>query len=1083
MNLQIISAGAGSGKTYRLTSEMVRLLKEGVRPEGIIATTFTQRAAAELQERVRGRLLKDGLREQAEALSNALIGTVHSLGVKLLQRFSYEAGVSPEVSIIAEEDQQILFNQSLSTILTEERVKQMDELCARLSLDKDDYFDWRSEVRKITEIARANAFDRKVLEESKAYSFQSFAPFLAKRGDHPPSWYNQQLGNALQEAIHAIEQNEADSTKATKEALRNLKEQLQKLQQKGKLIWADWARIGKLPIGAKSRDLIEDLQAFANRHDEHPDFHDDIKGFMEKIFDLAALAMGEFQEYKKQRGLIDYTDMEVQVNRLLDHPQVKAVLEDELDLLMVDEFQDTSPIQLQLFLKLSRLASHSVWVGDPKQSIYGFRGAAPELMQAIIQETGGIQPENIQRHSWRSREDLVYISNALFSKAFDQLPEEQIALLPKRRKEVGPESSNKLPEPIEAEDPLFFWQFEYQPDDGQRKRQPAKPWFEQCLADSLADWLENPPFINPKDEKDWRPAQPGDIAILCRSNKNCQDMAEALHRAGLKAAIARNGLLQSPEARLILAALRYLLTNEDSLAVAELLLLGQGMPLAEILEDRLLFLQLHEEQLWKVWGPQFSLSSKLDDLRPQTAELSGAEILDLILDELDLRRIIASFGNPDIRLGNVDQLRLMATQYEEACNRMYSAASLGGFLLWLDTKARTEGDPQSAGISPDAVNVLTYHKSKGLEWPVVICHKLETKLRVNLWGTDIVSKSEKVDLNDVLGNRLLRYWVNPYYKQEKNTPIERRLREDPINGKHQKKALEEENRLLYVGITRARDYLILPAAAEPTRWLNRAWHQGEEDTPTLDVNTPESPFEWKGYWPPVQSKLFTYSTDIPERTPQAGKIEFLLPRSGSEDHPNHYIDLRKEDWSDSFSCQVGPEETYAGPLPIELLQAEEYILGKALKAMITALQADYPAPVKGKIVENALKKFELEGVLNPTVILDRLEQWGQWQSSHFSGFQEMRKYPLFFERDQRRFSTMLDLVLKSEDRLIIIQQSGYGGSNTKAKARELGSWCWMVKQGLQQVFPKTQIRTFIHFPLRAGVLEVETTDENIASQD
>jgi len=110
MNIKIISAGAGSGKTFRLTEEMVRLLKEGVRPNGIIATTFTNKAAAELQERVRVRLLEEGLTEAANDLTNALIGTVHGLGVKLLKRFAFEAGVSPEVNIIADEDQQILFN-------------------------------------------------------------------------------------------------------------------------------------------------------------------------------------------------------------------------------------------------------------------------------------------------------------------------------------------------------------------------------------------------------------------------------------------------------------------------------------------------------------------------------------------------------------------------------------------------------------------------------------------------------------------------------------------------------------------------------------------------------------------------------------------------------------------------------------------------------------------------------------------------------------------------------------------------------------------------------------------------------------
>ena len=137
MNLKIISAGAGSGKTFRLTQEMVGLLANGsVRSAGIIATTFTNKAAAELQERVRVKLLEEGLSKEANDLANALIGTVHGLGVKLLKRFAFEAGVSPEVDIVADEDQQFMFNQSLAVVLTNERVAEMESLSDRLGLNK-----------------------------------------------------------------------------------------------------------------------------------------------------------------------------------------------------------------------------------------------------------------------------------------------------------------------------------------------------------------------------------------------------------------------------------------------------------------------------------------------------------------------------------------------------------------------------------------------------------------------------------------------------------------------------------------------------------------------------------------------------------------------------------------------------------------------------------------------------------------------------------------------------------------------------------------------------------------------------------
>ena len=432
--MKIISAGAGSGKTYRLTQEMVALLQsKEVRPNGIIATTFTNKAAAELQERVRIKLLEEGLTEAADELANALIGTVHGLGVKLLKRFAFEAGVSPEVAIMADEDQQLMFNQSLSTVLTNKRIIHMEQLADRLGLNKNERYDWRLEVKSLTDVARANDFSIKILEESKEKSFASFQQFMGPLSTKSNEWFNDKLLKLLEETIIALDANE-DETKKTQTAVSYLRMQKNELKLRKELNWHQWVKISKVGVGAKSKDDVEDLIVFAMSHDEHPQFHADIEAFINGIFEVAIEALQEYEQYKKSRGLIDYIDMELQVKRLLDHPDVQQVLEEELDLLMVDEFQDTSPIQLEIFYKLSRFAKYSVWVGDPKQSIYGFRGADPKLMQAIIEKQGGVKPEDIQEFSWRSREDVVFATNVIFTKAFSDLKKEQVVLKPKRTK-------------------------------------------------------------------------------------------------------------------------------------------------------------------------------------------------------------------------------------------------------------------------------------------------------------------------------------------------------------------------------------------------------------------------------------------------------------------------------------------------------------------------------------------------------------------------------------------------------------------------------------------------------------------------
>ena len=259
MNVKIISAGAGSGKTYRLTDELVKFLEsDKVRPSGVIATTFTKKAAAELHERVRTRLIEEGLSSKANELGHAMIGTVHSLGVKLLSRFALEAGISPNVDIIAEEDEQLFFSQSLATVMTNERVSRIEALAAKLSQSAAETGsnDWRQMLKDITVLARANDFGTDVLLSSKQASISEFEKFLhPEEGDEEfvamdaDSW-NSRLSELLEQTVERLNQNE-DSTKKTRDVAEDLQKLLFKLKRGEQLIWADWAKISKVSVGTK----------------------------------------------------------------------------------------------------------------------------------------------------------------------------------------------------------------------------------------------------------------------------------------------------------------------------------------------------------------------------------------------------------------------------------------------------------------------------------------------------------------------------------------------------------------------------------------------------------------------------------------------------------------------------------------------------------------------------------------------------------------------------------------------------------------------------------------------------------------
>lgn len=1075
LNLQIISAGAGSGKTYRLTEEMVRLLREGVRANGIIATTFTRKAAAELQERVRVKLLEEGMTEQADQLTNALIGTVHGLGVKLLRRFAFEAGVSPEVDIIADEDQQLMFNQALATVLTTERVEAVEALSNRLGLHKREYYDWRKEVKQLTDIARANDFSIATLKRSKILSFDSFKTYLGEVSTTPPEVFTSTLAELLQTTITALEQNE-DSTKKTASEIQLLKSFQRELQLRKELFWHQWIRISKLKVGAKSREDVAQLIEFAESHIAHPKFQQDVKEFIEHIFDIAIKAIREYDRYKKERGLIDYTDMEVLIKQLLDHPQVQEVLKQELDLLLVDEFQDTSPIQLEIFLRLSQFARYSIWVGDPKQSIYGFRGAEPRLMQAIVDQTGGIRPENIQGFSWRSREELVLAANAIFCKAFKDLPEDQVALQAKRRKKADfPNTANKQDEPPETGQALRHWHFQY---DGEG-RPPGRPWMENCIADTLRKLLEEKVYVFPKEEGSWRPARPGDVAVLCRSNYECQQVAEALHRAGLKAAISRSGLMATAEAKLILACLKFVLNQYDSLSIAEILLLAGGMPIEEIIESRARYLKEKEAAAQttrlEAWAADNPFIRSLNDLREQVVELSSAEILDLLLEELDLRRIIVSWGNARQRLDNIDALRRYALQYEEACNRLHTAASLGGLLLWLNELSNDQKDEQGSGESPDTVRVLTYHKSKGLEWPIVICHSLEGNLRADVWGVEIIPETDTVDLNNILGNRWLRYWVNPYADQFRNTALAERIDSGPDKTKKTQQALQEEARLLYVGFTRARDYLIFPSGHRTTKWLNRVWSDGREDFPTLDPHSSESPWEWKGRFLDIATNTFPYPRTFTYDEALETHLNFQTTRAGRQPQIPYFIDLNAGNNDITANSKIVDTRKYDKGLVLEE-DEDNYLIAKAVKAFFTADKIDYPPEERTQMAEELVQRYDIsKGSLTAEQLIRQSDNWWQLLSQNFQAQKHYRKYPIHHHHGGRCFTTIADLVLETPNGLILVQYSGFPsvGRAQQTKAIELAPWLYLTKTALQSIFRQTAIRTFVHFVMSGTLFELE----------
>ncbi|MEQ9463912.1 MAG: UvrD-helicase domain-containing protein [Haliea sp.] len=794
-NIRFISAGAGSGKTFRLTAELRERLAEGrVEPAGVIATTFTRLAASELQERVRRALLETGAHSTAMRMEQALIGTVNGVCGELLRRFAFEAGMPPEQQVIDEAQGNVLFYQAMELALADDRprLRKMNALSHRLQIvdQRSRQQLWRQEVKKIADAARANnqsAGDIRDLGDASASALLAHFPAATRRD----------LGGELLAAVnHALSLLDTglDSTRATADYLSRL-QQAQAALIKRSLTWPEWIGLAKGKTGAKSRAIAEPVSAVAACFEQHPQLQADLAEFCREVFQIAAASLDTYQQLKTRKGLIDFVDQEQRLYQLLDHPEVAAVLREELQLLLVDEFQDTSPIQLALFLKLSALADEVIWVGDIKQSIYGFRGADPALMDAVVARLSeqGCLPEVLPR-SWRSTPELVAYSNALFAPAFaDTLPAERVTLSPARPAQETP------PEPA-----VECWQLEGRTRDDRAA----------ALAAGVQGLLDSRRQVCDPDSRQLRAIQYRDIAILCRTHSNLAALASALASARLPIRYQRHGLLATPEGCLAMACLRRLIDPADTLASAEIISLTECNNPEQWLGERLAWLAEPEAapHRWRENredGPLAALAAARERLR----FLTPVETLRLALDTGAVAQTASRWGpthqRSQHRLNNLAALLGHAEDYLEQCRAQREPATATGLVLWLQALADAGEDSQASGGDEDAIQLVTHHGAKGLEWPLVIAMDLASELKPRLWGLTVLPSPQAVSLDAPLADRSLRYW--PAFFGNNSTGIETldTIAASPEGQAALAREIQEARRLLYVSLTRPRDALVL----------------------------------------------------------------------------------------------------------------------------------------------------------------------------------------------------------------------------------------------------------------------------------
>ena len=993
--VDVITASAGTGKTYRLVREATAALDDGLSPERLMAVTFTNKAAAELVERMRTHLLASGRPREAERLLGGRIGTVHAIFGDLLREFALEAGRSPMVEVVSERTADRLFAAAADEAIAA-HADTMEEIAARFSFHVGRRkLDWRKKVMDVAAAARSNGIAAADIPASGARSWEGLRALLPAADPAGADVLDARLAVAVGTALSALK-GKVDSDKTAK-AIAAMEEAAASLRRgPADLPWASWARLAGLSPGKPAVPVVQPVIEAACAHARHPRLAADLEAFTLGLFGCAAQAAVAYQRWKDQRGVVDFSDQEATALELLGRADVAEALRERVGRVLVDEFQDTSPIQLALFLRMAAIADRSVWVGDPKQAIYGFRGADPELMASVVGDlpgaTGGSR--STLDTSRRSRPDLVRFLDGAFIPAFaaQGFPAGQVKLGGTAR-EDGPGQSCAL-----AVMPLA----------ASNQAQDAS-----ALAAGLVAMLREPAdwIVQPRNGEQARPLRPGDVAVLCRRNDRCEAAADELENLGIRAAIGRSGLLDSAEVVVALAAFRWTVDGRDRLALAEIAHLSQAGDASWLVAA----LSEQREDLERL----IPSTAGLRDVRSRLLHLTPSEALDAAMETVGAARYAASLGDVEARLANLEALRALAREYEDECASLEIPATAGGLATWL--MGREADRPPNPDA--DAVQVETCHSSKGREWPVVILSDLGDPPEPRIFDQVIAEQSrDTVEADDPLAGRWLRYWPWPYGAVSK-VDLKEAAAESPAGVTAAVRARAETVRLLYVSMTRARDYLVLAPRMLKSGGFSAGWLDrlvGANNVPVLRLPV--------GRGTELQAGNAVHPARVlaPVTQPAANGVSGTAHWAQSspplaEPHPSLRLRPSDEAAGQAVSYDVvelGPRLRLGGSPDMQAL-------GEALHSFFAADRALAPRPDRIALASDCMRNWMVAGALTAEDVVEAADRLWCWCGERWPGSALEREVPVTGRRGQRRISGRIDLLVRSADGFCLVDHKAF----------------------------------------------------------
>lgn len=965
----IVSAGAGSGKTAVLSERVLRKLKSGVGIKQLLILTFTKAAAAEMRERIRANIKKNpDLASQLLELDGAYITTFDSYSLSLVKKYHYLLNVSKNIQIGEASVFTIRENEFLDEILmrryenpTSNFTKLIYDFCTKdddslkksilkinhaldLRYDKVEYltsyidtFYQPDTIESYCHLYVSKLFS---LQEEMQSIIESLCPLLEEKvSEKVYSFYRKFLDSkTYDEMVGSLDERAPQTPRNSEDDVK-----------------AYFAKLSELRKRAKDYLVYPSYQ-------EMKDAIWATEGYAKEIVSILLELDQKMMELKHEEDTYDFTDIsKMAIQLLLDHPDIKEEVKQSFQEIMIDEYQDTSDLQ-ETFISL--IANHNVYmVGDIKQSIYRFRNANPYIFKEKYENyQKGIDGFKIDLNkNFRSRKEVLDNVNLMFDLLMDSVVGG--ADYKASHRMVFGNNSYEEQGKSDTSHQMEVYRYDYDKSSEYSKEEIEAFW----IAQDIKKKIESGYLVyNFKEEKAKpRPCKYQDFVIMLDRSTNFGLYKKIFTYFGIPLAVKKDESIKSTTDLLlfsnILTFIFKIYHHEyDTMYYHTYASIARSF----------LFSLSDQEIFQTITGKRITESSIYQLAEPIAKELDGlstTELLDRILTAFSYYEKLLSVGDIDSVLARIDNLKRIAKGFESIG---MTPSMFQEYLVELTENDQLDLKYKVSEDASNAVQIMTIHASKGLEFPICYFASLDVKFNMR-------------DMNDRFLYDNKTGIITPYFKEGIGDTILKSLYKE----RYTMEEVSEKIRLFYVAVTRAKEKMIFVLPS-------REWDKGTD-------------YDSKVSWSSLADMLDSIRDVLSPYTLSIDLKEIPLTHA--------YHTLTKKEYPTSFSHYV-EEEISISVKPIgqeRFSKTTSHILSKQeLRAM--------------KFGEHMHEVFESIDILHPNP--EKLSKFEKEKVTLFLKHDIVRnapqavyqEYEFMTELDGKMQHGIIDLLLQYENRYVII---------------------------------------------------------------